>query len=221
MGFSKYVIYISYYSAPIPVILVLFFIKLWHDNESITSFQILVILLLIIHYVKRLLETCFVHRNGNYDLSLGTMLSGALYYCIFGSGLIEYQILFMNYTEPTYPISGIPYIFVSLMLFTEYMNLRAHIVLRNLRPPGTTKRGIPYGYGFGCVSCANYMWEFLSWVFFTCLVQSLFSIIFCVIGFITMYIMARAKHKAYIEYFNGIDREEYPPNRKAMIPLIL
>jgi len=30
----------------------------------------------------------------------------------------------------------------------EFMNLMCHIVLKNLRKPGTTDRGIPRGFGF-------------------------------------------------------------------------
>ena len=195
MTISKFVIFLSYYSAAIPVILVLFFYKQWYGNEALTCFQIMVTLLLLIHYVKRLLETFFIHRTVSYDLSLMDLLSGVFYYCILGSGLLEYQILFMDYTEPSYSIPGISCIFASFMLFCEYMNLRAHMVLRDLRPPGTAKRGIPYGYGFDWVSCANYMWEFCCWIFFTCLVQTWFSLLFCVVGFAMMFSMARLKHK--------------------------
>ena len=38
-----------------------------------------------------------------------------------------------------------------------------HITLRNLRPPGTRVRAIPYGYGFDLVSCPNYLFEAIGW----------------------------------------------------------
>jgi very-long-chain enoyl-CoA reductase len=37
------------------------------------------------------------------------------------------------------------------------------MTLRNLRPPGTRVRAIPYGYGFDLVSCPNYFFEFIAW----------------------------------------------------------
>lgn len=49
----------------------------------------------------------------------------------------------------------------------ELLNLNAHLVLRSLRPAGTTKRGIPYGFGFGLVSCPNYLFETLAWTTIT------------------------------------------------------
>lgn len=48
----------------------------------------------------------------------------------------------------------------------EYFNLDAHLRLKNLRPPGTKKRGIPTGQLFDLVSCANYFWEISGWFWF-------------------------------------------------------
>ena len=47
--------------------------------------------------------------------------------------------------------------------FAELSNLSAHLTLRSLRPAGTTKRAIPYGYGFSLVSCPNYFFETVAW----------------------------------------------------------
>jgi hypothetical protein len=47
--------------------------------------------------------------------------------------------------------------------FAELSNLSTHLTVRNLRPPGTRKRAIPHGYGFGLVSCPNYFFESVAW----------------------------------------------------------
>jgi hypothetical protein len=47
--------------------------------------------------------------------------------------------------------------------FAEISNLDTHLALRFLRPEGTRKRAIPYGYGFNLVSCPNYFFEILGW----------------------------------------------------------
>jgi hypothetical protein len=47
--------------------------------------------------------------------------------------------------------------------FAELSNLSAHLTVRNLRPPGTKKRAIPHGYGFGLVSFPNYFFESVAW----------------------------------------------------------
>lgn len=52
--------------------------------------------------------------------------------------------------------------FLSLQ-WAELSNLLTHITLRNLRPAGTRRRAIPYGYGFDLVSCPNYFFETVAW----------------------------------------------------------
>src|SRR5215472_3310845 len=43
--------------------------------------------------------------------------------------------------------------------FAELSNFHTHLTLRALRPVGSRKRGIPFGYGFNLVTCPNYMFE--------------------------------------------------------------
>lgn len=47
--------------------------------------------------------------------------------------------------------------------FAELSNLHTHLTVRALRPAGSRKRGIPYGYGFNLVSFPNYFFETLAW----------------------------------------------------------
>ena len=77
---------------------------------------------------------------------------------------------------------------VSVMLagffiFFEILNLITHVVLRNLRRAGTNQRGIPQGWGFELVSCANYFWETLAWLTFAVFVQNWGAYLFLVMGF--------------------------------------
>ena len=71
--------------------------------------------------------------------------------------------------------------------------------------------------GFEYVTCANYFWEFLSWLSF-----SLFSLhwsvfIFTILGFIQMRSWALKKHKEMCLNFGDL----YPAQRKAFIPFFI
>ena len=55
------------------------------------------------------------------------------------------------------------HLFTSLKV-AELANYRTHAILRDLRPAGTAKRGIPYGLGFDFVSCPNYTFEIAAWL---------------------------------------------------------
>ena len=98
----------------------------------------------------------------------------------------------------------------------EFMNLMCHIQLKNLRKPGTTERGIPMGWGFQLVSCANYFWEGMAWLTFAVQSQVLGAYFFLAVSVIQMMEWAMSKHRRYRKDFG----DKYPKGRKAMIPFI-
>lgn len=118
------------------------------------------------HYLKRELETIFVHRFSSDTMPLFNLFKNcAHYWGIFGF-INMYFFLHPDYTPPSWASTGIYYaIFAAFVLF-EFMNLMCHITLRNLRSEGSTERGIPKGWGFDLVSCANYFWEAMCWLMF-------------------------------------------------------
>lgn len=117
-------------------------------------------------------------------------------------------------------------------------NLSIHLLLRDLRPPGTTVRKIPMPNGnilsqlFQYVSCPNYTYEFGAWVGFSIMTLCLpgkFSFVqilhvllfhfsaflFALAGMFQMTLWALGKHKAYKNEFKNY------PKRKAIVPFIL
>ena len=74
------------------------------------------------------------------------------------------------------------------------MNYKCHIILRDLRKPGTTERGIPKGNIFHLVSCANYFWESMAWLLFAIMSQVLGAYVFAVFSSGQMLQWALKKH---------------------------
>eukprot|EP00795_Rhopilema_esculentum_P004950 gene4950-21294_t len=74
-------------------------------------------------------------------------------------------------------------------LLCEYGNFVIHCLLRDLRPPGTKERRIPYpaknplSWMFKLVSCPNYTYEIGAWMFFTTMTQTL-TVLLTVHGFV-------------------------------------
>src|SRR5690606_13048427 len=68
--------------------------------------------------------------------------------------------------DPSHYANGTLYqaVWVALFVFAELANANAHLTLANLRPKGTTQRGIPKGFGFGTVTCPNYGFEIMAWL---------------------------------------------------------
>lgn len=171
-----------------------------------------------IHYVKRLLETIFVHRFSHATMPFFNLFKNCSYYWLF-TAYVAYHVNHPKYTAPSDA-----YIYGGLALFVicELGNLSIHLALRNLRPPGTTVRRIPVPTGnpftglFNYVSCPNYTYEFGSWLGFTIMTSCLPAGLFALAGMYQMSIWALGKHRNYKKEFPN-----YPKGRKAIVPFLL
>uniref|UniRef100_A0A3P9NX40 Very-long-chain enoyl-CoA reductase n=1 Tax=Poecilia reticulata TaxID=8081 RepID=A0A3P9NX40_POERE len=149
------------------------------------------------HYVKRLMETIFVHRFSHGTMPLRTIVKNCAYYWGF-SAWLAYYINHPLYTPPC------------KSSMCEVGNLSIH--MKSVRRfPTPTKN--PFTWLFFFVSCPNYTYE----VKFTLFIVSCLAVaIYTLFGFIQMTIWAKVKHRAYIREF-----KDYPRVRMAIIPLIL
>jgi len=118
------------------------------------------------HYIKRELETLFVHRFSNDTMPFLNVFKNSAHYWILMGFCSMYFLLHPDYSEPKWATDNMHIGFAIMFAIFEFMNLMCHITLRNLRKPGSTDRGIPRGWGFGLVSCANYFWDSMCWLTF-------------------------------------------------------
>lgn len=72
---------------------------------------------------------------------------------------------------------------------------RSHLILRNLRPPGSKEYVIPKGFAFNYITCANYTFEIYGWVLFGVATQTVAAFMFIAAGSLPMTQWALAKHK--------------------------
>lgn len=173
-----------------------------------------------LHYLKRILETLFVHRFSHATMPLMNLFKNCIYYWGFAS-FVSY---FNNHPLYTAPYFGELQVYVGLvgLIICELGNFSIHIALRNLRPAGSTERRIPkptnnpFTLMFNLVSCPNYTYEIGSWIFFTIMTQSVPSAMFTVIGGMQMIAWAKGKQRNYKKEFPN-----YPRNRKSIIPFFI
>ncbi|CAH8583795.1 unnamed protein product [Schistosoma intercalatum] len=173
------------------------------------------------HYIKRLLETVFVHRFSHATMPLRNLFVNCSYY--FGFALfISYFTNHHLYTPPTF---GHTQIVIGFFLFMigEWGNFSCHLAFKRLRPAGSKVRQIPYPMDgwlctrmFNLVACPNYTYEIISWIGFTIMTQTLPALIFTICGFRQMSVWAINKLKAY-----RLEFTDFPKNRKAIVPFIL
>ncbi|KAH9481823.1 Putative enoyl reductase [Psilocybe cubensis] len=201
------------------------FPRLWYgvDVEH-SALQRYIYAFVMLHFAKRELETLYVHRFSNDTMPWFNIFKNSTHYWIL-SGVIFAADIYRPAFSATSPYivntirdnEHFLWIGAGLWAFAELSNLHTHLTVSALRPPGTRKRGIPYGYGFNLVSFPNYFFETLGWVVITGMSGSIGVAFFTVVSFYTMAIWAIKKHKNYKKEFG----KEYPRNRKAIIPFIL
>ncbi|XP_064557064.1 very-long-chain enoyl-CoA reductase-like [Zonotrichia leucophrys gambelii] len=172
------------------------------------------------HYVKRLLETLFVHRFSHGTMPLRNIFKNCTYYWGFAAWM-AYYINHPLYTPPAYGDDQVK-LALAVFLFCQLGNFSIHVALRNLRPAGSKTRKIPYPtrnpftWLFLLVSCPNYTYEVGSWIGFTIMTQCLPVALFSLVGFVQMAIWAQGKHRSYLREFR-----DYPPLRSPIVPFLL
>ncbi|KAJ1942712.1 3-oxo-5a-steroid 4- dehydrogenase [Linderina pennispora] len=172
------------------------------------------------HFLKRELETIFVHRFSNGTMPIINIFKNSFHYHILSGVNLAYWVYSPSLgkdTELGTKLSNptLLAIWTVIFVFAELSNLSTHITLRNLRPAGTRTRRIPFGYGFDLVSCPNYLFESLAWTAFACMTRSIAAFLFLAVSTAQMYVWAVKKHKAYRREF-----PDYPKSRKAMFPFV-
>uniref|UniRef100_A0AAY4D2G7 Trans-2,3-enoyl-CoA reductase-like 2a n=1 Tax=Denticeps clupeoides TaxID=299321 RepID=A0AAY4D2G7_9TELE len=172
------------------------------------------------HYIKRLIETIFVHRFSHGTLPLRTIARNCVYYWGFAAWL-AYYINHPLYTPPSYGDMQVNY---ALIVFTlcEAGNFSIHLTLNNCRGDGSKCRQFPYPtknpftWLFCLVSCPNYTYEIGAWVSFSIMTQCVPVALFTFVAFVQMTIWARSKHMSYTREF-----KDYPKLRMPILPFVL
>lgn len=196
------------------MILVCLFYFTPHTWSNSLANQILVGLFAI-HYIQRTLIFPFLIKGGKPSTFLVFLF--ALIFCAF-NGYIQIRYL-TNFSPLTSKDVYNLHFIVGSLLFCLGMAINIHSdhILRNLRAPGETGYKIPKGGLFNYVSGANFFGEILEWLGFAIACNSLTGLAFflstlCNIG-------PRALHHHY--WYRNKFKDEYPKDRKALIPYVL
>ncbi|KAK7730234.1 Very-long-chain enoyl-CoA reductase [Botryosphaeria dothidea] len=185
-----------------------------------TSLQKLSLAMVTIHFLKRELETLFVHRFSNATMPAFNIFKNSGHYWLL-SGL---NLAVFAYGSSKTEIDSNPlavYAAIALFAIGELGNLNTHLVLRSLRPADNPQaRGIPKGLGFNWVTCPNYLFEVISWVG-VWIVNSLIgksgffsTALFVVVAGFQMALWAAKKERRYRKEFGA----QYKRKRFVILP---
>lgn len=181
-----------------------------------SSQQLLMCILLTVHFIKRELETIFVHRFSNATMPARNIFKNSAHYWALAGFNIAYWVFRPDAAAASdNPNPALTYAGLAMFVFGELANLNAHLILRDLRRPGTTERGIPSGFGFSLVTCPNYLFEIMAWIGVFLVSQLSWSVlVFIAVGGLQMWSWALKKERRYRKEFG----DKYKNKRFAMLP---
>ncbi|VEU23499.1 DEKNAAC104624 [Brettanomyces naardenensis] len=217
-------VYFIEYLGPVVIQSLIYF--LYYDPTYNTFAQKAAYIMTLLHYLKREYESLFIHVFSVDTMPVNFLFRNCGHYWIFNGLLMAFSLyapqnkVYEGYQRWIFhvedrSISELEFFFLLWLVF-ELSNLYCHWQLRQLRSDGSRKHRIPHGFFFDLVSFPNYFFESLGWLVFAVLVNNWSAYLFFIIGTGTMMSWAGQKHKKYREEFG----DQYPKNRKAMIPYI-
>lgn len=183
-------------------------------SPSPSYLQTLSLNLICIHYLKRELETLFVHRFSSATMPIMNIFKNSAHYWLLAGANIAFWTYRQNAPAVQESNPYITYPGLALFAIGELGNLANHLTLRGLRSSGGTERGIPRGLGFDLVTCPNYMFETLAWIGIALITWSLSTVLFAVVAVGQMGLWARKKEKRYRREFG----DKYKRKRNVMLP---
>ena len=209
-------VFVVEYLGPLIIHPLIYFLRpiIYNTTEPPSSMQTISLILVVMHFLKRELETLFVHRFSLATMPARNIFKNSFHYWIFGGLNMAYWIY-----APTAPTARpadpiIATLAIALFVVGELGNFSTHMTLRNLRSAGGTERAIPHGLGFDWVTCPNYLFETIAWVGIWLATWSLGTGVFVVVAVGQMMPWARKKESKYRREFG----DQYQKKRYGMIP---
>ncbi|MBK8611152.1 MAG: 3-oxo-5-alpha-steroid 4-dehydrogenase [Chitinophagaceae bacterium] len=193
------------------VMIFFFFHNLTIDNLAVE----LMIGLFCLHYFNRTFIFPFRLRTRGKKMPLLIMFSG-IFFNLSNTFLMGYYFThFANYgtawlTDFRF-IAGLCLFFAGL-----WINWKSDNILIHLRKRTETDYKIPRGWLFSLISCPNLMGELMEWAGFAILCWNMPALAFFIWTAANLIPRAMAHHTWYKNKF-----EDYPPERKAIIPYLL
>ena len=196
----------------LPALLIMPIIALYGNSQK-TDLTYLLIGLWIFHYTYRTLIFPFKLKTNNKKMPLVIVFSAVFFNAVNGM-LNGYFLGYLNTASIDLFGPGI-YIGLALFIYGMVLNHKSDNKLISLRKRDTGYH-IPQGGLFNKISCPNHFGEIIEWTGFAVIAFNISALTFAIWTACNLIPRALNHHAWYKESF-----EEYPKNRRAVIPYIL
>ena len=195
----------------VPALILMPTISVFGENE-LNSFSIILIVLWFLHYFNRVIIFPLRIKTKNKKMPISIAISAFFFNCI--NGLLNG--IYVGYFLEADLIVNSTFILGMLLFFSGmYINISSDYKLISLREESEGYK-IPEGELFKFISCPNHFGEIIEWFGYALIAFNLPALSFALWTFFNLTPRALNHHAWYKENFDN-----YPKNRKAVIPYIL
>jgi very-long-chain enoyl-CoA reductase len=188
-----------------------------YKNETqthLTKVQWLVFVLFQLHFIKRELETMYLHKFSANTMPAWNIFRNSFFYWVSAGLVGAYDVYAPGSLAARDQLGLLDYVGFALWFNSEVCNYLVHKHLASLRKPGGTEKGIPRCIGSHLVTCPNYMFEVIAWVGVIIISRSWAVVLFILIGISYMRDWSRSKERALRQEFG----DRYKPKKYTMLP---
>ena len=197
--------------APSPLVFLYFFVVGGRRDAASIAFTVL----WLAHYLHRSFVFPFLRRGSAADMPLAVALMAFAFNAM--NGYLNGRWLFTFGPERGAAWLADPRFLVGAAVFVAgyVINQQSDHILFHLRKPGETGYKIPRGGLYRFVTSPNYLGEILEWCGFALCTWSPAGAAFAIWTLANLVPRARTHHRWYRDKF-----ADYPPERRAIIPLL-
>ncbi|KUI61435.1 Very-long-chain enoyl-CoA reductase [Cytospora mali] len=184
------------------------------DKIPVTIVQTICFYMFTAHFVKRELETAFLHKFSASTMPAFNIFRNSFFYWFFAGLLSAYFIYSPRSLSARTELGLLDYVGIALFLVGETCNFIVHKHLAGLRKPGGTEKGIPSCIGSSLVTSPNYMFEVTAWIGVILFSREWAVVVFICVGTSYMAQWSRDKERALRATFG----DKYKNKRYTMLP---
>ena len=184
-------------------------------KDDLESLHIIFLSLWLLHYVHRSFIYPFVIDMTNPKMPISIAVS-AFFFNIVNVNLQAFGIYYLTDYSQDWMYSYIFFFGLFIFLIGMYINIKSDYLIVALRRDKGPGYHLPSKFMHKYISSPNYFGEIIEWLGWAILTWSISGAVFALWTIANLFPRALAHHKWYKEKF-----DDYPSNRKAIIPGII
>ena len=173
------------------------------------------LLIWLTHYIHRTFIYPFVMQITNPKMPISIAFS-AFFFNIVNVSIQAFGIFYFTQYSDSWISSPIFIAGLSIFLIGMYINIKSDYIMISLKKKKGPGYLIPSTFLYKYLSAPNYFGEIIEWFGWMILTWSISGVVFLIWVIANLFPRAIAHHKWYKDKF-----DDYPKNRKAIIPGII